>query len=286
MQTFSFVRQYSGEAHFEVLNISEKLTYFRHTLSIEPTDRNMGPLLDGVIPKYQTTFGFAYREDIEDYLQNKTTLQAITQKEITYLSDESLLFLKTNNFGEFLSGYSKSDSNLKPDEIWTKLALGEITVANLYFVDYANYEIFDLDMNPLPVALNFDYIEGRMHNGCYDLKKALEVLKQNKKVVPVHRYRYLSNQDFEAQAVPSYNASIEHTEYLSFKYVFDTEEYRRVLAHKLSAENSKLTGSDKLYAAMLELDVLGLRAAGAAKVTKYFDYVPVKDYREDDECHC
>ena len=286
MQVHSFTRQYLGAAHFEFLNVSDNLSYFRYTFSVEPANRAEGPVLAGGVPSYQTHFGFAYRKDIEVYLQNKATLEAITQKSITYLSEESLLFLKLNNFGEFLTNYSKSNSNVTPDELWTKIALGEVTVDNLYIVDYSNYEIFDLNMNPIPVALDFDYLNGRMHNGCYDLRQALKVLKNNSKVIPVYRYRYLKNEPFEVQSVPGYNACQEHTEYLSFKYVFDTDEYRAILAHKLSPENSKLTGSDKIYASMLELDTLGLKAAGATKVSIYYDYVPVKNYREDDDCHC
>lgn len=287
MKIQSHSRQYVGAANFEFLQISQNLAYYRYSFSVEPAERSDGPRLDGLVPSYQTKFGFAYVQDVQAYLQNTTSLAAITQKDIMYLSKESIDFLKINNFGEFLSQHQKSNSNLSPDEVWTQLVLGHITVEDLYIVDYSNYEVFDLNKQPIPVALDFDYMSGRMHNGCYDLDKAVEVLKQNSKVIPVSRYHYLKEQDLQIQTVPGYNACSEHTEYLSFKYAFDTEEYRKILNHTLSPKHAKLTGADKIYAAMLELDTLGLRAAGAVMIENYYDYVPVKNYREDDDdCHC
>jgi hypothetical protein len=84
-----------------------------------------------------------------------------------------------------------------------------------------DHTVFDLEGNPLPVGLYFDYINGRVSNRVFKIKGLLEHLKSRSDVTLLQE-KY--SDDF-VHRIPSYNSDSGST-HLSFIWNPDAEVYR------------------------------------------------------------
>ena len=91
--------------------------------------------------------------------------------------------------------------------------------------DYANHSIFDLNDNKLPRAQYFNYIEAKIHDGCYDLNFILEILKKRNDI------QFLKN---GITPIPYYNRDDYQQNYLEFIWIPSNEDFEKVKDCSLS----------------------------------------------------
>ena len=123
--------------------------------------------------------------------------------------------------------------------------------------------LFDDQGEVLPTAIPYDYINGHMRDGVYDLKRAQSLLDGHSQIFPIN------GKNLRVRPVPSYNVSPGCKKTLSFWFAPTQEQMKRIWgkAQDMSCD---------LHQAVWELDILGLRTAGIAFGETYF-------YSRDDE---
>ena len=172
-------------------------------------------------------------------------------------------------------------SGLKKKTIFQQIDSGLTAKDLVYYDDYKDV-LCNIDGTSVSRALFFDYIDAKMHNGCYDLKSVVDILLERKDIRLFSR-KHWSDVDMENLAtnadeaiigIPGYNSSNEHTEYVCFVWSPSDDDFNAV------AERSKIlnpTYSDH-YRAIFELDSLGLRKAA------YHDtFYGISKVKEDDD---
>lgn len=122
--------------------------------------------------------------------------------------------------------------------------------------------LFDDQGKVLPTAIAYDYINGHMCDGAYDLQKTVAFFADKTNI------HALDGETLKVHPVPYYNVSRGCHETLSFWFAPTQEQMERIW------EKAKLLGSSypstHLHEAVWELDLLGLRAAGLARGDTYW----------------
>lgn len=141
--------------------------------------------------------------------------------------------------------------------------------------DYGSHMLFDDEGKVLPTGLYYDYINGNMRNGSYDLAKTIDVLS---KLPDVH---VEGGKALAIQSVPHYNVSRGCSAFLSLIYG-PTQEQMDAIWKKAQTLNKKYP-STALHQAAFELDIMGLRAAGAALGNTYYACTSDSDSNSDED---
>ena len=117
----------------------------------------------------------------------------------------------------------------------------------------------------LPVAQEFDYIHARMDNVHYDLKKVVELLSNRNDITFVSDDHEVLDDKFDfIQQIPSYNATENRWQCLRFYWAPTTDDYRKVMAKVGKKICETGVSPMRFFWAAEDLDILGLRAGGAA----------------------
>ena len=146
---------------------------------------------------------------------------------------------------------------------------GRLGVEDVYWVDGGDHTIKDRKGRLVPVVQNGDYIHGRFRDGCYDLFKVVKLLGADSRVVAAHN-SYRKDCPLEVSHVPSYNA--ERGCHFQVEFLFCPTEEDML---KLEAASAGRSVASEFWEIAFEIDLLGLRAGGAA----YFDtYYGEKEY--------
>jgi hypothetical protein len=177
----------------------------------------------------------------------------------------------------------KSFKDLDKDP-YTRFVAGEFHAEDIVFIEGSSHMVFDVERKPLPCAILFDYISAHMDNSRYDLPKALAILKARDDI----RFEAESSWDKagEVSRIPSYNADKDRNACLKFVWMPSVEDYRRMWA-KCAEYETKYPSTER-YRAVFDLDLLGLRAGGAALCNDFYASVESKrkgdrdDYDDED----
>lgn len=201
-----------------------------------------------------TLQGIGKLKELQSFEKGKRA--ALPSMKVEALSDEELQLAATNGFTAMWEARDQTEN--QPFEL---AQAGKLKVSNIVNVDYGSHLIHKLDGSLLPVAIYFDYIQARMHNGVYDLDKAYAVLKKNAQV-----------HELEIEDIPYYNAENGKTKCLSFHFSPTYEQMNQI--YKVSAKLNPKYPSTSFHAAVFDLDLLGLRKAGATKCKSFYDSKP------------
>lgn len=160
-------------------------------------------------------------------------------------------------------------------------------------VEYKNgcHMLFDRFGKPLPVAISFDYIShGRISEANYDLEKlAAHLLTRDDVVIyPCKGYsRDSVDTDKVAQntqeaicAIPYYNSERGKSKTVYFKWIPSLEDYRTMWDECIKRGGEY--PSTHMHHAIFDLDLLGLRACGAALHDSYWKDTERDEVEEDD----
>lgn len=156
--------------------------------------------------------------------------------------------------------------------VFERLEAGE--ALRMVKFDYGAHMLFDDEGGVLPTGLYYDYMNGNMRNGSYDLVKTIAVLNSLPDVCA------LGEDTLAIKDVPYYNVSSGCSSFLAFVYG-PTQEQMAAIWEKAKSMGGKYP-STMLHQAAFELDTMGLRAAGAALGKTYY-YDGTSDDVEPDE---
>ena len=132
---------------------------------------------------------------------------------------------------------------------------------------------FNMQGVPYSQPIPFEYISGHTHNADYDLELAVEILLKDPRVelLPDGGERSYSYGKDKEQInyignIPGYNAEKGKNQCIAFYLRLPQEQYEDVY------KNCKRDTADGMRAYIIESDLLGLIAGGAAKYTKFLGY--------------
>lgn len=178
----------------------------------------------------------------------------------------------TPEFLEELRQFGYADENRTSDEEsfkpWKELEKhpGTILVRNAGDC----HMIFSIDDVPYPMGLHFSTYTGRISSKVYRLKKAREILAARSDVRNIKDYEPYDDDEYGTKG-------------LDFSWAPSAEDYVRMWNRCLEkndkcGKTSYHHPSNFRYEAVFDLDLLGLRAGGAAKYDEYY-----KEDGDDDE---
>ena len=146
--------------------------------------------------------------------------------------------------------------------------------------------LFDYNDKPLPVGVEFDYMShGMITNGRYDLERLAKhllsrsdckIYKRNDRRSDVEAATYATTVKDAIVDVPYYNVSNGCSRTIYFVWQPSAADYTRMWERCLIS-NKRYPSTD-MHKAIFELDLLGVRAAGAAL---FDDYYKSTEYEED-----
>lgn len=213
--------------------------------------------------------GFARTGELVRFLrENLHRPVSLTQMHIT--SAELRDVAATELFSEFCAALTQQPSTKLP---YTAFAESNAKVEDICLVDIGSHALCDRFGGALPVSMTFDYMQGYSHDTAYDLNKALPVLQAHPRV-RLARESMGSRQVINATPpdaplmicdVPYYNRSSGHNQFIPFKFTPTAEE--ALLIQQMVAAHTHVDE----FQAVFRLDLLGLRAAGAAYGADYHD---------------
>ena len=195
-----------------------------------------------------------------------------SSEDLHAVSDTYLESARTKGYVRSAELHSKEFKNNEPT-VFERLAAGESL--RMVRFDYGSHMLFDDEGKVLPTGLYYDYINGNMRNGSYDMAKTVAVLS---KLPDVH---VEGEKALALQSVPHYNVSRGCSAFLSFIYG-PTQEQMEAIWKKAQTLNKKYP-STALHQAAFELDIMGLRAAGAALGNTYYACTSDSDSSSDDD---
>lgn len=218
------------------------------------------------------TRGIIKHDNLMDYLEGKPLM-------LEPLVDVSLEYLEELRVGGFNSKKLialDSDRSERKETLLTRMEAKEDI--HLMHLDYGSHLVYDAHGNILPVAIPFDYINGCMSNGAYDMEKALRVLVENPQV------HFIGASTLGVEMVPYYNSRPDSSSFLQF-YFAPTQEQMTAIWERAKTLDRTFP-STALNEAVFELDTLGLRAAGAALFNNFYERLDIPDSPDDDFDDC
>lgn len=242
---------------FSYIDIGEGLAAYKLTWSAQVVGdlqaASMKPLVESFTNE-STQQGIARLTELQSFEAGKRS--SLPSMKVEVLSDKELQIAAKEGFTAMWEVRDKLES--QPFEL---AQAGKLNVSNVVKVDYGSHLIHKLDGTLLPVAIHFDYIQARMHSGVYDLDKAYAVLKANPQV-----------HELKGEDIPYYNAVAGKTKSLRFRFEPTCEQMNQIYAAS-SALNPRYP-STSFHAAVFDLDMLGLRKAGATECATFYDSKP------------
>lgn len=287
VETFQNRSTVVTEIVLDVIRLGKNLSVFRQ-IKTETIDTNEGSMMAPIEPKIAETTGLIDDKNLS-FLKKGRDFKTIT-KFVVMTPALRDVFATTTYSQAWDSDLFKTDL-ARGAALFTHFQNGG-SVDDLVIMDTSSHALFDRHGDPLPVGVLFDYISnGRITNCNYNLEKAAEILLARPDVdVWAHKGGWKNDEADEVRVegkrtgkvrvattveeavfkIPYYNARDGRTNSLYFIWKPSREDYKAVL------EKAGKRGLLEFHKAVFDLDMLGLRAGGAAK----YD-----DYYKDDETH-
>lgn len=173
-------------------------------------------------------------------------------------------------------GYPTALQEFEKQFVWKgdfmdQLVEGQVDFDDIIYLDNGAHMLFDRFYEVLPTAISFDYSNRMVHDRAYHLDKALEVLVKDPRVIPrasretLRRYPDMANKLAITDA-DTFDDSVTRT--IEFAFA-PTPDDMRTIWEKAKSYGTNYP-STMLRQAVFDLDMLGLRAAGAAKYDTFY----------------
>lgn len=124
----------------------------------------------------------------------------------------------------------------------------------------SHHTFYNTDDEPYPVGMHFSYIDGNICNAAYDLELVMKVLKKRDDI------KWLGEEE-GIEEIPYYNREFHNSETINFLWQPSAEDWLKVWR---AAKTDRHWHLDR-YQAVFDQDLLGLRAAGAAKYDNFWE---------------
>lgn len=287
MYTFTNTSTLTRKTQLDVIPLEDNLHVFRMSTQTKRTETNGTLKVQPEETKAQVVEGF-----IDDKNLKKLKAGQAWKKldHLTLFMEEGREIVRTVDY-MINDRYKdhKTYTNAIVREPFEAFAKGDAVLDDIVIFQYDSHMLLDRKGVPLPVAIDFDYISnGRISNTNYNLKKLVEHLLTRDDVI-VHKagkgyknYIFDTNTPAtsfeEAQCIiPYYNADKGRTHTVYFRWMPKREDYLKMWEWcKVNGGKSPSTVKTQ---AVFELDLLGLRAAGASLCNDFWG----STYEEEDE---
>jgi hypothetical protein len=212
---------------------------------------------------------FAKLSDVKKFAAGK--IDALPDLGYCLVTPEILEYLSKNGWFNNDEGYALAKEF---PAAYDTFAEGKGDAELVVKLDFSNNLAYFLNGDMVPTGIRFNYIDGRVRNDTYHLDKAADCLLNNPQV-------NLGAAKTAAEAIvpiPYYNCTPgSHSSLVAFVFS-PTRDQMQALMAKAKSYKSRYY-STELRRAIFDLDLLGLRAAGAAKYTDFWE--SDKDSDED-----
>ena len=249
----------------DTILLEPTLAVFRISYDVQFDGNVPSTLLEKFKPLVQE--GFATPEAIQDFIDDKVTqLESIPGLMLvpnSFLADVKHL----GYMAAFINHETIYDFGRSP---YVKFQTGEVTADNLIFAEWDSHLIFDRKKELVPTARFFNYTSGRVHDGHYDLAKLVDILKKDSRIIPIDGRQVpdgVAPPELTIQDIPYYSAGEGRSTQVAFRYI-PTNEDMSLLWTKMKSYGANHP-ANQFYRAVFDLDTLGLRKGGAAKLTKW-----------------
>lgn len=295
VETFENRSTVVTEIVLEVIRVEKGLSVFRQ-IKTETVEKNDGTMLAPSDPKISEAEGLIDDKNLS-FLKKGREFKPVT-KFVVMSQAMRDKFASTTYSNAWDSDLFKTDV-VRGKGLFDHFLNGG-TPDDLVIMDTSSHYLKDRHGAHLPVGMQFDYISnGRITNRNYDLEKAAEILLARSDVdvwahqggwnteKPAvirdgrHRENKMATTIEEALfRIPYYNSDGGRMHTLYFVWKPTVEQYRAL--HDAASNAGRNYSSMDLYKAAFDLDVLGLRAGGAAKYEDYYKDDPAV-YHDGDE---
>lgn len=274
---------------FDTLDIGNGLFAFKRTTRLLKTERTSD---DGY------NMHSPYSKDISDkqgFMDAKNLERALAGKshsttDLVLADDRLIEHLRMWGFQDAPGQKQNERYDWKREDVYDALLEDPTLTRNLMRMDFGSHMRFDWTGKVLPVPIWFSYMDGMISEDRYDLKLAAEILLARD---DVHIFPktdgWRDDPDREAKAtkveqciipIPGYNSERGRSQTIYFMFRPSVEDYRRMWEQALSYK-TKYPSTER-HRAVFDLDLLGLKAGGAARGKTYWDSNRPDDNDGDD----
>lgn len=202
---------------------------------------------------------FVYKRSFKSQFNNSETQGLCFKKELRTLVQQESPIIKYNEWNlvnnellESLLKYGwagKNNDYNHFDRHTSKTPYDDLNKKDYSLVklDGGSYMVFDHKLQPLPVAIHFNYIMAKIRSGHYDLEKLIKILNKNRNVVFT----------VKNEKIPYYESGVERC--CEFIWSPTIKEYRKMWSQCLKYK--KKYPSAYRFNAISELDLLGIEKA-------------------------
>lgn len=173
----------------------------------------------------------------------------------------------------FMRAFEKFQEDFRhPGDRLDDFREGRIDLDDILYFAIDSHMLFDRNHQVLPTGLHFDDTNGLIHNGAYHLDKVLAVLAKDPRITPVvssyDRSRLADKEPvLRIRGIATCNSCSDQT--IDFMFSPTADDMRAIWA-EAQKFGTNYHPSTKLREAIFNLDLLGLRAAGAAKYDNFW----------------
>ena len=278
--TLNATMSISVASQIEVLDLGVKLHAFKMTTSAQAATRSddsqFEVRVEGLpeVGKTVVIQGVVDTNNLSKLLEGKP----FEQSDLVLCEPELLEHYRLNGFNPDSKG-KYTIFQARSETPYDDLLADPSAILRLVNPDNSSHTIFDCMGLPLPTPILISYMDGRMSNDTYDLKIVAETLLKRDDVQVFPRGKgWRDEPDYGASAttpdecvcpIPHYNVDEEggRTHTIHFAYRPSVEDYRRIWAK--CASYKATDPSTRRHEAVFDLDMLGLRAAGACLTETY-----------------
>lgn len=263
---------------FDTLDIGNGLYAFKRSTRLLKTERksedgyNMAsPYSKGVSDRQ----GFFDEKNLEKALAGKS----YSTTDLVLCEDKLIEHLRMWGWQDAPGKKDRERFEWQRSDVYDALLEDPSRVEKLMRLDHGSHMRFDWTGKVLPVPIWFSYMDGRIAEDKYDLKRTAEILLARDDVHVFPRQEgWRDDPDREGKAttveqsiisIPGYNSERGRSRTIYFIYRPSVEDYRLMWEKCLSYKANY--PSTERHRAIFDLDLLGLKAGGACLVQNYWD---------------
>lgn len=226
--------------------------------------------------------GITYQHNIDSFLARTEAYEnvlSITDDSIksgwVFFTKESRDYIAQNPFDCGTIQGKRIISNATIERPYTSFMRGEVTKDDLVLVKNSLGMLLDSNLDPLPVGIYMDYINGDLNNKMYDLKKAFQILKFRTDIKFMNPQGHYINPNKSSVFfnIPYHNKQegMDKCMYIVWtpspkQMKMLLEECRKLFSRPKKSSFGKTVNTSPFihrHDVIFELDLLGLRAGGA-----------------------
>lgn len=300
VETFQNRSTVVTETVLDVIRLDKNLSVFRQ-IKTETVETNDGTMKSPTEPKISETHGLIDDKNLS-FLKKGREFKTINK--FTVMSAALRAVFASAPYSDAWEHELFKTDVLRGAALFDHFKNGG-SVDDLVIMDTGSHMLFDRHGEVLPVGMMFEYIShGRITNANHDLTKAAEILLERDDIdlwahaggfrrdTPAYLHgghkrhkgvKLAETVDEAIFSIPYYNAERGRSTCLYFVWKPTREQYSKVWEAAKVVTRKGGYPSTEMHRCIFELDMLGLRAGGAAKYDSYYkdDEAPASHDDED-----